>query len=259
MNATDASVVQELLETAREKEMIAKEVGKERRERKWLSIFSVLLVILAAGAIAYGYWYYRGLTVPAEKALSVGVFQNLDPVVVHTTDIRTTIQMLTTDTALPEGKPVLIPIVTDNQTLTPLSTSDFFNFIEANPSEPFEGVMEAMRLGAMNTGTSIVPFIITAVPDIETASKEFLIAEPTMVQLFYKALNIDLAAYQAQVGGGFEGKYLYNIPVRILNQEDSATGAQTPVILYGQVSQNIIVITTDPSVLKAIYDAIIRQ
>jgi len=259
MNATDAATVQELLSTAREREATEKEYRTTTTQRRWYSFFSIILVVFAAGACGYAIYHYSQLTVPAEKIYSVGVFPSTTPIVASETDIRQTVQALQADTSLEHDKPLLVPLVTDAQTLSLLSKESLFAFIEARPTEPFAYSIDTIRLGAMNTGESADTFLILSVPDPQIASKEFLIAEPTLLQLFHRPLGIELGDHLAQVGKEFQSTYLYNMPVRILSAPDATTGTDTPVLLYGYATDRIIVITTNPAVLKAVYDTIIRQ
>ena len=258
MNATDAKVVQEMLETAREKEELMLEKSKRESQRRLYSILSFFFVVVALVAIGYGYYYYRTLTVPVTRTYSVGVFPSTEPIVADDTDIRKVTEMQKT-TTLPEDKPTLAMIVAEANNLVPLTTNQFFQFIEAQPSEPFAGAIDAIRLGAMNTGVENVPFIILSVPDREVASKEFLIAEPDLLEIFYKALGIDISEHEEEIGRSFSGEYLYNLPVRSITSKNAATGEETLTLLYGYVTDHIVVITTQPEVLKQVYDTIIRQ
>lgn len=258
MNATDANVVQELIALAREKEEAERQYKKSIGQRKLYSFFSIVFLIIAAGAIGYSIYHYNSLTVPVEESVSVGVFPSTDPIVTSTTDIRQTLATLRA-AQLKEGKPSLVPLVGDEATLTPLSKSDFFSFIEATPTEPFSATMDIVRLGMLNEGFTTTPFIILSVRDPQIASKEFLIAEPKLIQLFYRALDIDPGTLTLEAGSSFESTYLYNLPVRMLRTPAPEGGEGTPIILYGYATNNIVVITTKPSVLKAVYDTIAKQ
>lgn len=260
MNATDANVVQEMLSTAREREAAEAAYHKSTSQRKWYSFFSILLVILAASATGYSIYHYNSLTVPAEKTISVGVFPNTDPIVTGATDIRQTIATLQSNSAtLSTNKPYLVPLVQDEGTLSPITKQGFFEFIEAAPTEPLVASMTIVRLGVLHDGFDTTPFVIMSVPDPQIASKELLIAEPKLIQLFYRALAIDVSNLVVEIGKTFESTYIHNLPVRILSHTDTETGGETPLILYGYATNNIIVITTKPSVLKAVYDTIIKQ
>lgn len=260
MDATDATVVQELLETARERESVAKDEVTKGRQRKWYVTLSIVFIILAIGMAAYGIRYYMRLTVPVQQNFSVGVFGSTEPYVASTTSITAVLQSLREKSAtVPEHKPLLVPLVTDATTLSPISKADFFSFINATPTEPLAASFDTIRLGVINTGTDVVPFIIASVPDPEVGSKELLIAETDILNLFYKALAIDLSAHADEVGKGFTGGYMYNIPIRTLTYYDVQTGIARPLILYGYVTERTVVMTTSPDVLKSIYETIIRQ
>ncbi len=259
MNATDAKVVQELLTDARERDMIAREEKVIKFKHGWFLAGSFILLLIALGAGAYGFYHYTHLTVTVHKTESVGVFPSTKPVVVSSTDIRQTIAAIKTDTTLPERKPVLIPFVTDDKTLAMITNTDLLNFMETKATEPFIAAISVLRLGAYNDGTTITPFLIASVTDPEIASKEFLIAEPELLRMFYNGLGIDISTHQTEIGKGFESKYLYNLPVRILTALNTDTGEQQHVLLYGYATDNIIVITQKPEVLKAVYETVIKQ
>lgn len=259
MNATDAPTVQEMLATARERERAEKERKITRRQRRWYSVFSFLFLLLAAGGFGYGIYHYVKLTVPVEPAMSVGVFANTSPVVAQETNIRDLLAAYRADTTLPQNRPLLVPLVTDAVSLAPISKDAFFSFIEAKPSEPFAYAATTIRLGILNDGETATPFLILSVANPQVASKEFLIAEPTLLQLFSPALGIDLSAHIAEVGKEFTSTYLYNMPVRILSSASSGGGTEETVLLYGYASPNVIVVTTTPSILKAVYDTILHQ
>lgn len=259
MNATDAMTVQEFLSTAREREAAEKSFRKNSIQRKWYSLFAILFTVCAIAAFGYALWHYYRLTVPVQESMSVGVFPSTSPIVAGETDIVQTIEAFALDSTLPEDKPLLVPLVIDAQNLVPLSKPDFFAFIGARPTEPFAYVMDSIRLGVMNDGVATTPFLILSVSDPQIASKEFLIAEPSLLSLFSKALGIDPLSQATQIGASFKSTYLYNMPVRMLASANPETGEESPVILYGYASDRVIVITTKPSILKAVYDQLIRQ
>lgn len=259
MNTTDAKVVQELLATAREREEITKDEEVKTRQRGWYISASLILILFALGTAAYGIYHYLHLTVPVTKTLSVGVFPSTDPIVSDETTIKDAVTKLKTTTNLPEQKPYLVPIVTDKQTLTLLSPTQFFSFLEAAPSEPFVKSMDDVRLGVVNMGDTVETFVIASTPDVETATKEFLIAEPNIVRMFYRAVGIDITKHINEIGQSFQSGYLYNIPVRTLSYTDPSDGKEHLLILYGYATDHIAVLTTKPEVLKMVYDAIISQ
>lgn len=263
MNATEAPIVQELLADARDRELLAAEEVVERREEKWYSISALLLILLTIIVIGFGTYYYLHLTVPVHPAASVGVFQSTDNIVASTTTIDQVIANFTTPTgqaALQVGKPTLVNLVTDAKTNALLLDTQLFSFMQAAVPEPLQSAISAARLGVVNTGSEVVPFIILSVPDPQKASQEFTNTEPKLLQLFYKPLAINIAAYQSQPVStlSFQSQYFYNLPVRTLI-DASASAPQNIVFLYGYASNNIIVITTKPQVLKYIYDTIVSQ
>jgi hypothetical protein len=259
MDTTDASIVQELLENARERESVMKEEVIHKKQRGWYTAGAIILIMLALGAIAYGIYHYTRLTVPAQKSLSVGVFPSTDIIVAEATDVRQTVAKLIALDNLPEGKPYLVSLVGNEKTLTLLSTEEFFSFIESAATEPFIGSLDTVRLGVVNTGKEIAPFVIASIPDPEVSSKEFLIAEPKLLQMFYKVLGIDISRHLNEIGKGFSSEYMYNISVRTLRYTDPENNQQRMLLLYAYTTDNTVVFTTKPEVLKAIHDTIIRQ
>lgn len=260
MDTTDASVVQELLQTAREKEVLVKEKEVVRHQRGWYTTGGLILILLALGALGYGIYYYNHLTVPVAPSIAVGVFQSTEPIVVTPettiTDIVTTI---TAKSDLPEGKPFLVPLISDSTTRAPLSNEELLTTIGARASEPFIAALSLVRLGSMNTGNAVVPFVIFSVPNPEIATKEFLIAEPKLLEMVAPILNIDLATQTDEIGKGFTSSYMYNLPVRSLTALNRDTQQERLVFYYGYATDTTIVLATNPSVLKAVYDTIIRQ
>jgi hypothetical protein len=259
MDTTDATVVQELLTTARERESLLKDEAVKEKQRGWYVAGSIILLLIALAAGAYGVWYYLNLTVPVQKTISVGVFPSTAVVNTKTTDIRQVLASVMSDTTLPENRPTLISLVSDDKTVTLLSTKEFFSFTESTPSEPLISSLSTIRLGVVHISGDIIPFVIASVPDPEVASKEFLIAEPELLRYFYRALNLDISSHLSEIGKEFKSDYLYNLPVRVLSAPTSETGEANPVLLYGYVTDNIIVVTTKPLVLKSIYETISRQ
>jgi hypothetical protein len=256
MNATEAPVVQALLADARARDVEnAIEVG-EQKERRWYSVTSSMLILLTLAVVAAGAYYYIHLTVKVRPAPSVGIFQSTDALVASTTTIQKVLATYTASTTLPVGKPTLIDVMTDSQTL--LSNRELYAFIGADVPEPLQAVISVARLGVVNIGSSVVPFIVASVPDPEKASKEFTIAEPSLLKLFSPALGIDTTAEQHTVGQPFQSQYFYNLPVRTIPKAGNAD-SQGVAFLYGYATNNIIVITAKPEALKAIYDTVINQ
>lgn len=259
MDTTDATVVQELLQTARERETFEAEKETVRHQKGWYTLGGLILLLLALGSLGYGVYYYEHLTVHVAPNVSVGVFQSTTPIIAADTTIDASIDTLITHDGLPEGKPFLVPIVADKTTLTPLSNEGILEFIRADASEPFIAATSLVRLGVINTGSQVVPFLLFSVPNPEIATKEFLIAEPTLLSMVAPALNIDLSMHQNEIGKGFTSSYMYNLPVRTLKSYDIDTQEETLLFYYGYATDNTIVVATNPSVLKAVYDTIIRQ
>jgi hypothetical protein len=258
MNTIDAPVVQEMLATAREREEQERLEVVGRKQRHFYSFFSIVLIILAAAGFGYGVYHYTRLTVSVEQRVPVGVFRNTAPVIVTEATIQELVTGLITDPSLEDGVPLLVPLVTDPTTLTPITKQQFFDFIGAKLTEPFAFVMDTVRLGIMQNKEVNSTFIVLSVQDPQLASKEFLIAEQDIMQLFGAALGIDPSFNTRYVGKTYTGSYLYNLPVRMLTEPDSS-GIEHPIVLYGYATGNVIVIATDPGVLKAISDTIIKQ
>lgn len=257
MDTTEAAAVQELLATARDREAYEIERSVVHRQRKWYTAGAFILTILALGAIAFGAYYYHSLTVRVVQPPSVGVFQSIAPVDTSTTDVRQTIDALVADEAVSEGKPLMVPLV--DATGTTLSPGATLGFLDFNPGEPFVATLSLARLGVLNTGTTVTPFLILSTPTPELATKEFLIAEPKLLEMVAPALGIDLTVTARDIGTSFQSVYMYNLPVRTLTATNVDTGEKTILMYYGYATDNTIVIATHPTVLKAVYDTIIRQ
>lgn len=259
LDTTDAKVVQELLATAREKETAGKERAHIRHQKGWYTAGGLILLLLAVAALGYGVYYYQHLTVPVTQQLKVGVFQSTTPVVAGDSSIETSIDSLIANDSLPEGKPFLVPLVSDTRTNAPLSVEDTFKFLKFDASEPFQAAVSLVRLGIINTGTSVVPFVIFSVPNPDVATKEFLIAEPTLLSDLAPSLHINLKTHTDEIGKGFVSSYMYNLPVRSVRARNIDTDQETLLMYYGYATDHTIVAATNPSVLKAVYDTIIRQ
>lgn len=257
MNATDATVVQELLHTAREQEAAEKEAVVVHRQRGWYTAGGIILLLLAIGAGVYGVYYYRHLTVDVAPAPSVGVFQSTTPVVVDETLVADAMTRLTTADTIAEGKPLLVPIVTSSGAA--LSTPETLKYLNLNLSEPFQAALSLARLGVYNNGTSVSPFLIFSVPNAEIASKEFLIAEPKLLDMIAPLFGINLQNPANEVAPGFTSTYMYNLPVRTLKSTNIDTNTETIILYYGFATDHTIVLATNPTILKSVYDTIIRQ
>lgn len=259
MNATEAPIVQELLETARERERAQQEREHIRIQKKWYTTGGLLLVLFAIGALVYGVYYYQNLTVPVVPTASVGVFQSTDAFSATQTDSATLITTLAENTSLPENKPVLVPLTSDTTTRSALSVSETLTYLGMNPSEPFVASISIARLGVYNDGTRVSPFIIFSVTDPEIASKEFLIAEPTFLSELSNILQVDDTNQALEVGTSFTSTYMYNLPVRTLTAVDLDTKERTIVLYYGYATDRTIVLASNPVILKSVYDTIIQQ
>jgi hypothetical protein len=258
LDATDATVIQEIMAEGKEREKDQAERVVENHQRAWYKAGAIILILCTLGAGGYSVYHYTHLTVVAEKAVSVGVFPSIAPVVTKGATISATLTSLETNETLEDGRPYLIPLVTDEATLSPLSNSDLFSFFEAKPTEPFLTAFSVIRYGIMKQGTDYIPFVIGATKDTDVSTKELLIAEPDLLQLLHLPLGIDLTVHTPEIGKSFEGEYMFNIPVRTLRY-DTATEKGKLLFLYGRASDNIVVFTTSPSALKAIYDSLIQQ
>lgn len=258
MNATDAAVVQELLQTARNQEENKRTAIKEKRQRSWYTSFSFILLFIGLAGGAYAVYRYIHLTVPVVEKVSVGVFPSTDIFARTTSDsLQMLFEKLAADTTLKENTPFLVPIVGEDGAL--LSNTALFTFLGAKPSEPFVGAFDAVRLGVLKKEGSVIPFIIGSVPDPVVATKEFLIAEPELLTLFGKALGIDETMLPTHIGVTFSGGYRYNLPVRIFSLPTPDGLGSQEIFFYGFATEHVIVVTTEPRILEAVSDTIIRQ
>jgi hypothetical protein len=206
LDATDAKVVQQMMSEGREREENTIEEGKRKNQKRWYKAGAIILFIFTTTSLIYGLYHYRNLTVPAEYAPSVGVFPSTDTILFSNTDIRKVIENLKNNPDVTEGRPALVPIVSDEQSLTLLSVGELFSFFESQPSEPFLASFDIARLGIMNTGTENVPFVIASVNSAEIAAKELLIAEPNLLQMFYKPLGINISEHTEEIGKSIHSK-----------------------------------------------------
>ncbi|MBP6858128.1 MAG: hypothetical protein KBC11_03025 [Candidatus Pacebacteria bacterium] len=258
LDTTDATVVQELLVEGREREAQEHDEKVRTKQKAWYKAGAIILIIFTITATAYTVYHYIGLTVPAQKTASVGVFPSTQVILTSETDIRNTITTLSSDTSLELNKPALVPLVSNLERLTLLTNAELFSFFEARASEPFLTSFNLFRLGVMDTGNENTPFILASMVDTDIASKELLIAEPELLKLLYKPLNIDIGTIDEEVGKTFVGEYMYNIPVRSLRI--AREGFENDLVFfYGRVTDNIVIFTTSPLVLKEVYNSIIRQ
>jgi hypothetical protein len=258
LDTTDATVIQQIMKEGKEREADEAAAVVERREQAWYKAGAIILILCTLGAGGYSAYYYTHLTVPAEKTPSVGVFPSTTTVVAPDTSITKVLASLGTNETLEDGRPYLIPLVSDERTLTLLSNTALFSFFEANPSEPFLTSFHILRYGVMKQGTVYVPFIIGSTKDTDISTKELLIAEPDLLQMLHKPLGIDLTLHAPEIGKSFSGGYMFNIPVRTLRYDTEEKKGEL-LFLYGRASEDIVVFTTAPSALKAIYDSLIQQ
>lgn len=258
MDTTDATVVQAMLEEAREREANQKEEVIRKKQKGWYTVAAIILAFFALGTAGYGIYHYQTLTVPVQESFSVGVFPQTKEVVLGTTDIRTLVADFEADQTLEKGKPFLIQLIKDETTKVPLTKQELFTFFESKATEPFLASFGILRMGIMNTGEKNVPFIIGSVTDSEITSKELLIAEPELLRMLYKPLNIELAEHSEDIGKTFSQQYIYNLPTRGLSLGGENNAPHT-VLFYGYATEKIVVFSTDYSVLKAVYDSILSQ
>lgn len=259
MNVSDAKTVQVLLNNARDRENLDIVEHYNKKARRWYTAGSIFLLLIALGAIGYGAYHYQRLTVPITGSTSVGVFASTEPIVASTTTIESVLeQFMIDDQTLSINKPYLIELVGDAPTQTLLSNAALFSFLGATPTEPFSTSLGVVRLGVVDTGEKTTPFIIASTTNPDVAIKEFLIAEPTLLAQFTRALALDTTTIPPETVTSFTGEYRYNVPVRTLYTTD-ISGNKVLTVLYASITENIIVLTTDPAVLKAVYDTVLRQ
>lgn len=258
LDTTDATVVQELLAEGREREAQEKQENVRTHQRAWYKAGAIILIACTLLSLGYSVYHYTQLTVPAEKAVSVGVFPSTEVIVVEDTDIRKVVDLIKENPTIENGRPYLVPLVNDPSTLTLLTPSEMFSFFEAKASEPLITSFNLLRFGVMGSEEKHIPFIIGVTKDTEVSTKELLIAEPSLLQMLYRPLDIDIAGHAEEIGRDFSGEYLYNIPVRTLRY-DSETEKGKLLFFYARVTDDIVVFTSSPSTLKAIYDSLIRQ
>ena len=259
MDTTEASTVQELLVNAREMEDAMHQQQKANAEKRWYSLLAACLIAGAVCAAIFNSYYTNSLTVPAEKEVSIGVFPTTTAIVANDTDIRQLTESLKDRKDLPQKKPFLLSLVTDQQSLTPLTSDETLAFAESSLNANLHMTLKNIHIGGYDTGTGIAPFVIAGVSDNEIATKELLIAEPSLLETFYKVLSVPIADYQDVATKNFVSAYANNIPIRTLSLGNKKTRKSETVILYGYVTDNILVITTSPLALKAVYDTVIRQ
>jgi hypothetical protein len=259
MDTTDAKVVQQLLNEGREREAVISEEKIIKKQKTWYSVGAIILIVATLASLLYSLYYYTNLTVPIKPVPSVGIFPNTETINSTNTDIRKVVESLKKDTKLEESRPTLVSITKDESSLLQLSSDEIFSFFESNATEPFLASFDIARLGVINIGGEVTTFIIASMTDTEISTKELLIAEPTLLRMFYKPLNINLTNYVKQIGKNFSGEYMYNIPTRVLRDDTVDPKKDNVIFFYAKVTDQIVVFTTKPNALKAIYDNLIRQ
>lgn len=258
LDTTDAAVVQDLLVEGREREAQEHDEKIRVRQKGWYKAGAIILILFTLISSAYTVYHYKMLTVPAQKTASVGVFPSTEIIATSDNDIRSAVDTISSDASLELNKPALVPLVKDSQNLTLLTNSELFSFFEARVSEPFLTSFNLFRLGVMNDGNKNTTFILASMVDTDIASKELLIAEPDLLKILYKPLDIDISNIDEEIGNVFASEYMYNIPIRSLRIK-SEEKENDLVMFYGRLTNEIVIFTTSPSVLKEVYNSIIRQ
>lgn len=256
MDTTEASVVQDLLRTAREREQDEIERARIHKQKGWYTAGGIILLVLALGAAVYGAYYFKNLTVPIVPTPSVGIFQSTTPIDTASTDIATLTTALAGDPSIASFKPLLVPLTNASG---PLSVDDTLSYLGIDLGEPFAAAFGLVRLGVYRTDETTSPFLIFYAPNPEIASKELLIAEPKLLQTLAPVLRIDTQEQTSEVGASFTSSYMYNLPVRTLITRDLDTNTKTILLYYGYATDQTIVIASNPQVLKTVYDTIIKQ
>jgi len=255
MNATDASVVQEMLNDAREREIYIKEETKRGHERTWFSISSLTLLCFALVIGGYGLYHYTHLTVPAEKSVSIGAFPSTPPISTETplSSLKETIVPNT----LKEGVPYLVSLI-DPSTKALITNKALFSYIHADASEPLMAQFSSIRLGIMRIKENTETFLVGSVKDPVTTTKELLIAEPDMLTLFAEALGIDTTIIAPKTSTAFNGEHYSNLPIRVATYL-TLDGSTQNLFYYGFAADTVVVVATEPTILTAISDTIIKQ
>lgn len=259
LDTTDAPVVQKLLVIAKEREETMRQTKKADTERQWYSIVGLLFIVGALCAGVYTYFYVQSLTVAVQKQISIGVFPATTAIEANTTNIQTLFSGLKDRIDLPEKRPFLFNFIRDKETRLPLVQKDLLAFIEATPDQTVLDTIENVHFGAYDTGLGIFPFIIAGVIDNEKTSKALLIDEPVLLQQLYVSLRIPVQNYVNEVSKQFTSNYIFNIPVRSLSAVNKSTNKSETLLLYGYAGDHVLIIATNPLVLKAVYDTVIRQ
>ncbi len=256
MNTTDASVIQELLNKGREKEEYEKIEKKDREQSRWYRLVGLILVFVGFAFFIYSFFYYQKLTVTVENNFSVGLFKNTEQILINSTDIRSLVKDAVPKLETETSKPLLIDLVNENyETVT--NPKELFSFFEGKASEVLLSYFDNVRLGVVNTGEKNTTFIIASTKNGELVNKELMLSEDSLLQILYKPLGIDISKYTKEVGKSFATSYIYNIPVRLLNEESG--DKDNIVLFYSQITDNIFIFSTNPNTLRPIHDTIIKQ
>ncbi len=250
MQATDAKTVQELLTLAREKETVITE-AEEEQKTNWVFILGAMLCFAAVGIACWFIWnrYQDTRPVPIERTYSQAVFSQLSPIDSSKTDIREVVRTLQTTAPLSFNTPTIVPLVTASSS-EPLAPSAFFTFIEGEVPPSLLSAITAVRLGGIATGDTVIPFIIITGTDQGALTQELRTAEPTLVRTFYRALGITIAAAPELLTASFQDEYISNISVRTIHTGN----INTPSLVYGFISDESVVITTNTAAFARIYD-----
>ena len=256
MSQTDASQIQKFIQRAKDDEETAKERTTHNAQRTLLSTIAVICVLGAIAGIAYGTLHFKSLTVPLASNVSLGAFPTFASRIPLTVPLATVLDTISKDTTFTTGKPMLVDVVDASGTL--VSPKELFAYLDIKATEPLQTSFVVTRYGFVKlSDTEVVPFIIGATADERIATKEFLIAEPSMTTLFANALMLDPSKIATVAGGGFAQEIVANIPLRILRaQKDDQ---RTTTLAYGFPTENVVVFSTDTRVFALVENTIIGQ
>ncbi|HSE57036.1 MAG TPA: hypothetical protein VLB02_03050 [Candidatus Paceibacterota bacterium] len=252
MQTTDAAEVQELLSMAREKETVIKQ-AEEEKKTNWVFVLGTMLCFAVSGAVLWFIWdrFEQAQPVPIERVEQPVIFSQLAPIDTTTTDIRETVQHLRTTATLELNTPTVIPLITAAG--EPLSPDEFLKFSEGAIPIGLREQTIALQLGAIATGTTVVPFVLLTGKDQEALTAQLRLAEPELLRGLYRALGIEISELMALFKTPFADDYVSNAPLRVLRKP----GAEVPVFLYGFITNQSVVVTTDTAAFQQIYDAAI--
>lgn len=257
MSVTDAKVVQTMLRDARNREELENIIKKEKRARKWYVAGSIFLFIATLAAIGYSVYHYQKLTVPVVEYVSVGVFPTTPITSIQETTISTVLQNLNPDD-FPEGRPYLIDLVNNNETRELLTNTQLFNFIEAPVNEPFTATFSVVRMGVMKKEGALIPFIIGSTENPENTLRELSIAEPSLIAYFERSLPVQTDLIAPDSLSTFTSEYRFNIALRSL-YTTTLEGIRRLTIFYGLINDQTAIIATEPEIVRAVYETLIKQ